>query len=206
MHAWPRAVINFWNKVGRKIITRALRDYFAPEALDSVCREVVHLADSQRRWCTGPLLFRRTSQTTGEYLLRSDLLRQKAEARMQMGGSFPGTFVAASRMQHAPLPRVEQSLVSASARGRLEIATAARQMRLLFGPTGGTVRQDAPAVTEVEEKAKTPSDADDFEVWKAYRKAEKDPTRRESCVGQGRKSGTVEEAGERRMGAALRPR
>ena len=52
-----------------------LRDYFAPDAPDSVCQEEVRF-----------LHFKRTTQTMGEYLTDFDLLRRRVEGRMLFGG------------------------------------------------------------------------------------------------------------------------
>ena len=77
---------------GVQKITHVLRDYSAPGALDSVYRDVAHFLHSER-----------VARTMGDYVARSYLLQRKTEARMQMGGPFPGTFVSISCMQDAPL-------------------------------------------------------------------------------------------------------
>ena len=73
-----------------------LNDYFAPGATDSVYQGVAR-----------PLRPGRAIQTTGEYLVRLDLLRRKAESKMAMGGAGPDTFASAICLQNASPPRPE---------------------------------------------------------------------------------------------------
>ena len=58
------------------------RDFFAPDALDLPYEDAA---------CPGQLA--RAERATGEYLVRFDLLRQKAGARMS-GGASPGAVVS----------------------------------------------------------------------------------------------------------------
>ena len=81
-------------------ITRVLRDFLAPDALDSV-----------RQNAGGLPHFKRAKLTVGDYLARPDQSRRKDGARMQMVGSFPVTFVAILRTQKASLFRAEQKSV-----------------------------------------------------------------------------------------------
>ena len=80
------------------------------------------------------LLFKRTMQTTGEYLVRLDLLRRKAESKMQIGGAYPATFASVLCMQNVPFSRPDKS------QGVLGVSAVARQMRRLFGPRRGAAR------------------------------------------------------------------
>ena len=59
-------------------IRKVLRDYFAPNAAGSFYREVGRV-----------LRLKRTAQTMGDYLVRFDLLRRKAELGTQMGEVVP---------------------------------------------------------------------------------------------------------------------
>ena len=63
-----------------------LRNFFALGALDSAYQEATHLLRSNR-----------TKQTTDEASARSNLLRRKAGARIQVGGSSPETSVSTLR-------------------------------------------------------------------------------------------------------------
>ena len=64
----------------------ALRDYFAPDALDAVYLDPVHC-----------LHFERTARTMETYLVKFDSLRRTAEGCMQSGGTSPEAPVAALR-------------------------------------------------------------------------------------------------------------
>ena len=65
---------------GAKRISELLRDYFAPEALDSVYQEVVRFSQ-----------FGRAAQTTDGFLVRLDLPRKKAASKKQGAGGLSGS-------------------------------------------------------------------------------------------------------------------
>ena len=75
-------------------ITLLLHDYFAPDAAGSVDQEVAR-----------SLRLARTTQTMGEYPVRSDLLRRKAESKLQMGWAFFGDpCVGFAHAERLPFP------------------------------------------------------------------------------------------------------
>ena len=69
------------------------RGYHPPDAMDAMYQEMVKF-----------LRFRESTQTTDEYLVKFDLLRQKAEGFMQDGGAFPGALALLS-LRNANPPR-----------------------------------------------------------------------------------------------------
>ena len=71
-------------------ITLLLREHFAPDASDSVDQDVALF-----------LQLKRTTRSIGEYLSKFDLLRRKAEARMQMSWSFSDTSAAISCLRYS---------------------------------------------------------------------------------------------------------
>ena len=107
-------------------------------------------------------------QTTGDYWVRFDLLRRKAESEMRLEGAPPETFASAPCKKNAFLPQSEKSLVLASAQGNLGVPAVARQMRRLFGPRGGAVRQDVLAATDAD----VSSNGDDVAARATHREAE----------------------------------
>ena len=84
------------------------------------------------------------------YSLESEARRREAEARMAMGGGFPAEFVSILRMQNASLGGTDAEQVSASIRGALAFAAAAKQMRRLFGSCGSAARQDVSVPADVD--------------------------------------------------------
>ena len=155
-----------------------LRDFVVPDALDMAPQDVAR-----------PLYFKRAAPTTGDYLVKFDLLRRKAESRMQMGGAFPGDHVSVLRLQNAPLFRAEKSPVASSAQGGLGIAERARQTRRLYGPMDNSGRRDVLWVTEDGERSKYPWDDEDFGVWAAYRQDKKNLVKEEKRGKQGEQIG-----------------
>ena len=101
-------------------------------------------------------------------------------------------FVSIFRMQGAFLPGVNRSPVSAGARGNLEMAAAAKQMRRIPAPTRNTVRRGVLAAPYVAGKANVAWGDDDFESGLAYRRAKGNLARMERDGGQRRKSGKAE--------------
>ena len=78
------------------LIMELLRDYFGPDAADSVYQGVARF-------------LRRESapQAMGEYLARFDSLCRKAEPKVQRGGACPEVAASAIRLQNASLLRSE---------------------------------------------------------------------------------------------------
>ena len=108
---------------------RVPQDYFAADAVDPTCPKGIRFSQ-----------LKRTTQTMNEFLVRFDLLRRKAEARDQMGG-----FVA--RDIRLYLARAGCVFPYLENRQRWP---ARREIRRLFGPSGGAVRQGVSAATELD--------------------------------------------------------
>ena len=93
----------------------------------------------QRAWSsTGWRLFfhyRRAAQSVDEYIVKFDLLRRKAESRIEMSAGLPEAFVSILRMQNAV--GVGQRHGGPGVYGRVGDAR-----RRFFGSCGGAVRQD----------------------------------------------------------------
>ena len=151
--AWPR---------GAAKVLHVLRDYFAPDDRGIAHQDVGRL-----------LQLKRIARTTDEHLAQFELLRLQAESRAQKGRSFPESSVSISRMQNAPPPRANVSLILASAHGSLGFASVASQVRRQCGPMGDSAHEGVSAVTEKGEKTESPSDVDDSEAREEYRMAEK---------------------------------
>ena len=113
--------------------------------------------------------------------MRPDMLRRKAEPKMQMRGVCPrDTGVGASSAERPPCP-VWKSLVSAGAIGDLGTSEVARQMRRPLGPRGGADRQDVSAATDVD----VTSNDDDDPAWLPHRKAKKREAKSDGAGGVG---------------------
>ena len=108
---------------GAKRISELLRDYFAPEALDSVYQEVVRFSQ-----------FGRAAQTTDGFLVRLDLPHKKAASKKQGG---EGPFRKYSRRCCAflmpPYPARKNRRSLPGYMGNLGISAVARQMGRLSG-------------------------------------------------------------------------
>ena len=116
-----------------------------------------------------------------EYQVRPDMLRRKAEPKMQMWGVCPeDTGLGVSSAERHPCP-VWKSSAPASARGGLGTFEVARQMRRPLGPRGGADRQDVSAATDV---AVTSNDDDDA-AWLPHRKAKKREAKSDGAGGVG---------------------
>ena len=96
-----------------------------------------------------------------------DMLRQKAEARMLMGGGFPNGFVSAPCMQNAALTKNEKTVALASIREILAFPEVSAQMRRLSGPREYASRQVVLVAADMD----AVHEEEDFEAWMAYRKA-----------------------------------
>ena len=81
-------------------------------------------------------------QSIDEFIAKFDLLRRKAESKLEMGTGFPEQFATILRMHNAGLPRQEKSPVMASSRKSLKFLDVAANMRSSFGSCGGGGRQD----------------------------------------------------------------
>ena len=97
-----------------KKISGILRNYFPPEAVDAIRRQVMRFTRS-----------RRTDQPIG------DLLCRGAESKMEMAAGSPDQFVSICRMDNADPPRHEKSLVMARCYKSLRFADASANMRRL---------------------------------------------------------------------------
>ena len=78
-------------------ILKIARNYFQPDALSHAYRQV---AKFHKR--------RRADHATERCLPGFDVLRRKAEARVEMEGAFPDGFVSILRMQDSAPPRAEK--------------------------------------------------------------------------------------------------
>ena len=94
MTAWGDLIMDMGGAETSLAITR---DYFAPEAGDSVYQEDVRL-----------LQFNRADLITDVYLVEFDVLRRKAESKMQKGRALPGALVSVLHMQNAALSGSEK--------------------------------------------------------------------------------------------------
>ena len=75
---------------GAEQISRKLGARFAPDAIGSIFQDMVAF-----------MYFKRTARDMDTYLMEFDMSRQKAEARMIMGNSFPDDFVSVPCVQNA---------------------------------------------------------------------------------------------------------
>ena len=148
------------NADGATQILKILRERFAPDGFDFA-------------FCTVRGRFshlRRADQTIKVSLVEFDVLRNKAESIMQMGGGFPEAVVSPLSVQNASSSESEKSLVLASSQGDVNLSTAAKQMRRLFGLCGGAAWQDVLAAADADSLSGGESD---HATRVAYRKAKK---------------------------------
>ena len=103
------------------------------------------------------------------YLLEFDMLRQKAESRVQMGAGFPDEFVSAPCVQNAGLSKMGRMLVLASLGNTLAAPQVSSRMQRFFGSCAYASRLDVLIAQDVD----TVSEEEDFENWAAYRKAKR---------------------------------
>ena len=87
------------NLDGAEQILRILREYFAPDAIDSISQEIVK-----------SMFFERTEQTMDTYIMEFGMLRGEAGSRLLLGPGFPDAFVAALRMRNAALSENEKTM------------------------------------------------------------------------------------------------
>ena len=122
-------------------VLQVLKQYCLPDASDHVYQDVWKF-----------LHHKRTYQTTERLLLELDLLRTKAERKIQMGFRFPDSFISVLCMGNACLTSHQKTLVMASVQGSLDSYPAlAKQMRQILQPVGSTQKEDvlmnSPAIT-----------------------------------------------------------
>ena len=113
--------------------------------------------------------FKRTTQDMDTYLLEFEMLRQRAEARFDMGTGYPDEFVSVLCIQNAALSKNERQLVIASVGSSLAFGHVSAQMRRLFGNIGSSQSMDVLVAQDMDQV----SEEDDFEAWVAYRKAKR---------------------------------
>ena len=139
-------------------IMRILRLRFAPDKVDSIFQDIYKFTN-----------FKRTTQDMDTFLLEFEMLRQRAEARFDMGMGFPDEFVSVLCISNASLSKNERQLVVASAGSSLRLGIVREQMRRLFGNIGSAQTGDVLVAQGLDQV----SDEDDFEAWVAYRKAKR---------------------------------
>ena len=80
------------NMDGVESILRILRNRFAPDKIDCIFQDIQKFSH-----------FTRTTQDMDTYLLEFEMLRQKAEARFDMGTGFPDEFASVLYTERGPL-------------------------------------------------------------------------------------------------------
>ena len=95
-----------------------LPNFRASGAAGAIYRQVARLTQ-----------YRRAEQFINEFIVESDLLRRKAESKMDMGSGYPEQFASKLRMNNAGLYRQEESLVMASSHKSLMFEDAAANTR-----------------------------------------------------------------------------
>ena len=80
------------NMDGVEAILKISRHRFAPDKVDCIFQDIHKFAN-----------FKRTTQDMDTFLLEFGMLRQRAEARFDMGAGFPDEFVSALRISNAVL-------------------------------------------------------------------------------------------------------
>ena len=84
-------------------ILEIIRSFFFSEHEDATYQQVVRFSQ-----------LRRTDQSRDEFTVEFDVLRGKAESKIEMGTGIPGHFASTLRMHNAGLPRTDRSLVMGS--------------------------------------------------------------------------------------------
>ena len=177
-------------------ILQTLKHYFLPDATDQVFQDVQRF-----------LHYKRTDQPMERFILDFDVLRRKAERRIQTGFQFPDPFVSILCMTNACLSRQEMSLVIAAVQGSLDYPAIALQMRQILNPVGKHNKEDILSIA-MEEPPLEDLDLS-YEAWVAYRKAGKGKnpasTGPKKSKGKGNKSEELSRNGfNRRTGERLR--
>ena len=107
-----------------------------PDALDAGCFEYCVIISRRTPWTPSTKMWRgfRASkgdrpQSMDEYLVKFDLLRRKADTRVQPGGSSPAAFASVISLRNTSLPWADKSLVLAGVRGILGMVGVSQQIR-----------------------------------------------------------------------------
>ena len=103
---------------GAEHIVETLRQYFAPETVNSIKPEVARLPQ-----------FRRKEQTIDGNIVEFYLLQRKGESKMRMGAGLPEAFVSAPRMHSSAPSRHEKSQVLAGTHRSLPFSDVTMSMR-----------------------------------------------------------------------------
>ena len=113
-------------------VLQELKQYFSPGASDHVYQDVWEFIHHKK-----------TDQTMERFLLEFDLLRSKAERKIQTGFQFPDSFISALYMGNAMLTSHQKTLVMGAVQRSLDSYPAlAKQMRQILQPVGGTQKGD----------------------------------------------------------------
>ena len=179
-------------------VLQVLKQYFSPDASDHVYQDVWEFINQKK-----------TDQTMERFLLEFDLLRTKAERKIQKGFQFPDSFISALCMGNAMLTSNQKTLVMAAVQGSLDSYPAlAKQMRQISQPVGGTQKEDI-LINSPNVMADTVGVGEEdlsYDAWVAYCKAGKSrkdlqPNARSRPKGKGRKTDESERnAIDRRTG------
>ena len=121
------------NMDGVEAILKILRHRFAPDKIDCIFQDIYKFSN-----------FKRATQDMDTYLLEFEMLRQRAEARFDMGAGFPDEFVSVLCITNASLSKNEKQLVIASVGSSLVFGNVAAQMRRLFGNIGSSQKYGCP--------------------------------------------------------------
>ena len=137
------------NLDGVEAILKILRHRFAPDKIDCIFQDIYKFSN-----------FKRTTQDMDTYLLEFEMMRQRAEARFDMGTGFPDEFVSVLCITNASLSKNEKQLVIASVGSSLSFGHVAAQMRRLFGNMGSSQNMDVLVAQDLDQA----SAEDDFEA------------------------------------------
>ena len=156
---------SFMEGVAVTEVLQVLKQYFLPDASDHVYQDVWKF-----------LHHKRTDQTMERFLLEFDLLRAKAERKIQVGFRFPDSFISVLCMGNGSLSAHQKTLVMASVQGSLDSYPAlAKQMRQILQPVGSAQKEDVLMHSPTIMADNVGIDEEDlsYEAWVAYRKAGK---------------------------------
>ena len=107
-----------------------------------------HFRDKKTR----VLQYTRAAQLMGQYLVKFDLPRQRAESRMPPGKPFPEAFIQSCVSRPHPYPGVINHWFGPVRRGVWGVAAVARHMRRLCGPMGTSERREVLMARVNEDK------------------------------------------------------
>ena len=117
---------SFMDGVNVAEVLQELKQYFSPDASDHVHQDVWKF-----------LHHKRTDQTMERFLLEFDLLRTKAERKIQIGFRFPDSFISVLCMGNACLTSHQKTLVMASVLSRPGQTNASDFATGGWNPEGG---------------------------------------------------------------------